>query len=72
MRIAKDGHYITRGRTAAEVYELRGEYCIGFVWTKSGTRKAALWRTEQGTILSGMPDEDLVEYVRPFEKLPVQ
>jgi hypothetical protein len=71
MRIEKIGHYITRGRTPAEVLELREAYCIGFVWSKVGTRKAAIWRIEEGTIMSGMPDEDLVEYVKPFDVPPV-
>ncbi len=71
MRIEKIGHYITRGHTPAEVLELREAYCIGFVWNKVGTRKAAIWRIEEGTIMSGMPDEDLVAYVKSFDVPPV-
>lgn len=72
MRIEKDGHYLTRGNTKAEVYDLRGAYCMGFVWTADGTRTPAIWRVEHGSVMNGIADRDLVEYVGPFAQPVVQ
>jgi hypothetical protein len=66
VRVEKDGHYVTRGSLLAEVYELRGAYCMGFVHLADGSRKTAMWQIEQGAIMGGSPERDLVEYVRPF------
>jgi hypothetical protein len=72
VRIERDGHYITRAKTPAEVYDIRGSYCAGFVWTQTGQHKAAIWRRERGFIMNDRADMDLVEFMRPFEQRTIQ
>jgi hypothetical protein len=72
MSIDKRGHYLTHGGYQADVYVIRGAYCIGWITLQDGSRKTGMWRIEQGTIMGGTPDDDLVELVRPFEEPAIQ
>ena len=70
MRIEKDRHYVTRGSLLPRSTSFAG--WIGFVNLADGSRKAAVWQIEQGAIVGGSPDRDLVGYVRPFHQPIVQ
>jgi hypothetical protein len=72
MLIDKPGQYITHGGYFADVYEIRGAYCIGWITLKNGGRKAGLWQAEHGTIMGGTPEDDLEEYIGPFAEPTIQ
>jgi len=63
--------YRTAAGADADVYEIRGAYCLGYVKLPEG-QKTAIWRTEHGGIMGGTPDHDLMEYIGPFERDTVQ
>jgi hypothetical protein len=72
MLIEKPGQYITHGGYFADVYEIRGAYCIGWITLKNGGRKTGLWQAEHGTIMGGSPEDDLEEYIGPFGEPTIQ
>jgi hypothetical protein len=65
MHIESPGIYSARGYAIAEVFAIRGKYCLGYVTHAGDTKKATVWLVQDGTKVGGPSDEDLLEFVRP-------
>lgn len=63
MRIESVGMYRARGYASAEVFAIRGNYCLGYVVHPLELKKAAVWRVKDGTRVNGPADEDLLELI---------
>jgi hypothetical protein len=65
MQIQSPGRYSARCFARAEVFAIRGKYCIGYVTYNNQIKNAAVWLAEDGTRVDGLKDEDLIRFVGP-------
>jgi hypothetical protein len=65
MQIQSPGRYSARCFATAEVFAIRGKYCIGYVTYNNQVKNAAVWLAEDGTRVDGLKDEDLIKFVGP-------
>jgi hypothetical protein len=63
MQIESVGMYRARGYPSAEVFAIRGNYCLGYVVHPFELKKAAVWRVKDGTRVNGPAEEDLLELI---------
>ena len=63
MRIESIGMYSARGRASAEVFAIRGNYCLGYVVKPLEIKKAAVWNVKDGTRVNGPAEEDLLDFI---------
>jgi hypothetical protein len=65
MQIQSPGRYSARCFATAEVFAIRGKYCIGYVTYNNQVKNAAVWLAEDGSRVDGLKDEDLIKFVGP-------